>query len=195
MFALISYQDWEKKKNCWIIIFFFYHSLHFSLQGVPTLVPWRWEAWWEASLQVSSLTRQLPKWVFGSVADSGSKEKSGCVLVIFKTGSWRPDVTLPQPLVCPVFSHIEQQGIKIYGNPRHFLLICMMAGMYVSMFLFRVTVTPTSSQVSSSSAPSAELNCLKTSSQMYSPHSRGSVPFRCGSSLWAQPSDSPPTDQ
>lgn len=45
-----------------------------------------------------------------------------------------------------------QQGMKIYGNPRHFVLICMMAGMYVSMFLFRVTVTPDSSQVSPASA-------------------------------------------
>lgn len=59
-----------------------------------------------------------------------------------------------QPLVCPVSPRVEQQGIKIYGNPRHFLLICMMAGMYVSMFLFRVTVTPDSSQVSPGSAPS-----------------------------------------
>lgn len=42
---------------------------------------------------------------------------------------------------------VAKQGIKIYGNPRHFLLICMMTGMYVSMFLFRVTVTPDSSQV------------------------------------------------
>lgn len=42
--------------------------------------------------------------------------------------------------------------MKIYGNPRHFVLICMMAGMYVSMFLFRVTVTPDSSQVFLSSA-------------------------------------------
>lgn len=42
---------------------------------------------------------------------------------------------------------VAKQGIKIYGNPRHFLLICMMAGMYVSMFLFRATVTPDSSQV------------------------------------------------
>lgn len=45
-----------------------------------------------------------------------------------------------------------QQGMKIYGNPRHFVLICMMAGMYVSMFLFRVTVTPDSSQVFPASA-------------------------------------------
>lgn len=47
-----------------------------------------------------------------------------------------------------------QQGMKIYGNPRHFILICMMAGMYVSMFLFRVTVTPDSSQVSSPASAS-----------------------------------------
>lgn len=38
--------------------------------------------------------------------------------------------------------------MRVYGNPRHFCLICMMAGMYASMWLFRVTVTPDSSQVS-----------------------------------------------
>uniref|UniRef100_A0A8C7XJX6 Solute carrier family 37 member 4a n=1 Tax=Oryzias sinensis TaxID=183150 RepID=A0A8C7XJX6_9TELE len=42
---------------------------------------------------------------------------------------------------------VAKQGQRIYGNPRHFLLICMMAGMYVSMYLFRVTVTPDSSKV------------------------------------------------
>lgn len=46
----------------------------------------------------------------------------------------------------------------------------MMAGMYVSMFLFRATVTPDSSQVSPSSAPSADLHCPLTSSQMYPSH-------------------------
>ncbi|KAF3847979.1 hypothetical protein F7725_021007 [Dissostichus mawsoni] len=39
------------------------------------------------------------------------------------------------------------QGKKIYGNPRHFILICMMVGMSVSMFLFRVTVTADSPKV------------------------------------------------
>ncbi|XP_020793359.2 glucose-6-phosphate exchanger SLC37A4a isoform X1 [Boleophthalmus pectinirostris] len=42
---------------------------------------------------------------------------------------------------------VAKQGMKIYGNPRHFLLLVMMAGMYVAMFLFRITVTPDSSQV------------------------------------------------
>ncbi|XP_053943082.1 glucose-6-phosphate exchanger SLC37A4 isoform X4 [Cuculus canorus] len=32
-------------------------------------------------------------------------------------------------------------GLSSYGNPRHALLLSMMAGMCVSMFLFRVTVT------------------------------------------------------
>ncbi|KAK7882922.1 hypothetical protein WMY93_029096 [Mugilogobius chulae] len=32
---------------------------------------------------------------------------------------------------------VAKQGMKIYGNPRHFILLVMMAGMYVSMFLFR----------------------------------------------------------
>ncbi|XP_026152714.1 glucose-6-phosphate exchanger SLC37A4a [Mastacembelus armatus] len=42
---------------------------------------------------------------------------------------------------------VAKQGIRIYGNPRHFILICMMAGMYVSMYLFRATVTPDSSKM------------------------------------------------
>ncbi|XP_068172888.1 glucose-6-phosphate exchanger SLC37A4a [Antennarius striatus] len=42
---------------------------------------------------------------------------------------------------------VAKQGMKIYGNPRHFVLIWMMVGMCVSMYLFRVTVTPESSQV------------------------------------------------
>lgn len=36
---------------------------------------------------------------------------------------------------------ISQKGLSSHGNPRHSLLILMMAGMYVSMYLFRVTVT------------------------------------------------------
>lgn len=40
-----------------------------------------------------------------------------------------------------------QQGLRVHGSPRHFILICMMAGMSVSMYLFRVTVTAHSSQV------------------------------------------------
>lgn len=46
-----------------------------------------------------------------------------------------------------MFSSFVQQGTTMYGNPRHFILICMMAGMCVSMYLFRVAVTPHSSQV------------------------------------------------
>ncbi|XP_065816184.1 glucose-6-phosphate exchanger SLC37A4 isoform X3 [Labrus bergylta] len=42
---------------------------------------------------------------------------------------------------------VATQGKRIYGNPRHFILIFMMAGMYVSMYLFRVAVTPHSSTV------------------------------------------------
>lgn len=37
---------------------------------------------------------------------------------------------------------VARQGLSTYGNPRHALLILMMAGMYVSMYLFRVTITP-----------------------------------------------------
>ncbi|CAB1349049.1 unnamed protein product [Coregonus sp. 'balchen'] len=39
---------------------------------------------------------------------------------------------------------VALQGMKSHGNPRHFLLISMMAGMFGSMYLFRVTVTPDS---------------------------------------------------
>ncbi|MED6251298.1 hypothetical protein ATANTOWER_027566 [Ataeniobius toweri] len=37
---------------------------------------------------------------------------------------------------------IAKKGLSTHGNPRHGLLILMMAGMYVSMYLFRVTITP-----------------------------------------------------
>ncbi|XP_061104612.1 glucose-6-phosphate exchanger SLC37A4b [Conger conger] len=37
---------------------------------------------------------------------------------------------------------VARQGLRTYGNPRHGLLISMMVGMFVSMYLFRVTVSP-----------------------------------------------------
>ncbi|XP_029429123.1 glucose-6-phosphate exchanger SLC37A4 isoform X2 [Rhinatrema bivittatum] len=42
---------------------------------------------------------------------------------------------------------VAQAGLKIYGNPRHGLLLSMMAGMVGSMCLFRVTVTSESSKL------------------------------------------------
>ncbi|KAM3830874.1 glucose-6-phosphate exchanger SLC37A4 isoform 3-T5 [Vipera latastei] len=39
---------------------------------------------------------------------------------------------------------VARVGLSIYGNPRHPLLILMMAGMAASLFLFRVTVTGSS---------------------------------------------------
>ncbi|KAJ8400348.1 hypothetical protein AAFF_G00397310 [Aldrovandia affinis] len=39
---------------------------------------------------------------------------------------------------------VAQQGLRSHGNPRHGLLLSMMAGMFVSMYLFRVTITPDS---------------------------------------------------
>uniref|UniRef100_A0A667HRV9 Solute carrier family 37 member 4 n=1 Tax=Lynx canadensis TaxID=61383 RepID=A0A667HRV9_LYNCA len=42
---------------------------------------------------------------------------------------------------------MAKAGLSIYGNPRHGLLLLMMAGMTVSMYLFRVTVTSDSSKV------------------------------------------------
>ncbi|XP_077597063.1 glucose-6-phosphate exchanger SLC37A4-like [Stigmatopora nigra] len=37
---------------------------------------------------------------------------------------------------------VARSGLGTHGNPRHGLLITMMAGMYVAMYLFRVTITP-----------------------------------------------------
>ncbi|XP_061754084.1 glucose-6-phosphate exchanger SLC37A4-like [Nerophis ophidion] len=37
---------------------------------------------------------------------------------------------------------VARRGLGTHGNPRHGLLIVMMAGMYISMYLFRVTITP-----------------------------------------------------
>lgn len=42
---------------------------------------------------------------------------------------------------------VAKVGLRNYGNPRHGLLLSMMAGMVVSLFLFRVTVTPGSPKV------------------------------------------------
>lgn len=42
---------------------------------------------------------------------------------------------------------MSQVGLSSYGNPRHALLLSMMAGMCVSMFLFRITVTGDSPKV------------------------------------------------
>ncbi|XP_069470497.1 glucose-6-phosphate exchanger SLC37A4 isoform X2 [Ambystoma mexicanum] len=39
---------------------------------------------------------------------------------------------------------VARVGLRSHGNPRHGLLLSMMAGMVVSMYLFRVTVTPAS---------------------------------------------------
>lgn len=37
---------------------------------------------------------------------------------------------------------VARRGLSTHGNPRHSLLLTMMGGMFVSMYLFRVTVTP-----------------------------------------------------
>ncbi|NWS74741.1 G6PT1 protein, partial [Crotophaga sulcirostris] len=42
---------------------------------------------------------------------------------------------------------VARVGLSSYGNPRHALLLSMMAGMCISMFLFRVTVTGDSPKV------------------------------------------------
>ncbi|KAL0994357.1 hypothetical protein UPYG_G00121080 [Umbra pygmaea] len=36
---------------------------------------------------------------------------------------------------------VARQGLRTHGNPRHGLLLLMMAGMFVSLYLFRVTIT------------------------------------------------------
>ncbi|NXE15102.1 G6PT1 protein, partial [Lophotis ruficrista] len=48
---------------------------------------------------------------------------------------------------------VARVGLSSYGNPRHALLLSMMAGMCVSMFLFRVTVTGDSPKVIPARAP------------------------------------------
>lgn len=42
---------------------------------------------------------------------------------------------------------VARVGLRSHGNPRHGLLLTMMAGMVVSMYLFRVTVTLESSKI------------------------------------------------
>ncbi|KAF3841445.1 hypothetical protein F7725_007307 [Dissostichus mawsoni] len=42
---------------------------------------------------------------------------------------------------------VSRQGLGTHGNPRHGLLLFMMSGMCVSMYLFRVTITPEIPQV------------------------------------------------
>ncbi|XP_017275612.1 glucose-6-phosphate exchanger SLC37A4a isoform X2 [Kryptolebias marmoratus] len=42
---------------------------------------------------------------------------------------------------------VARQGMRLHGNPRHSILITMMAGMFVSMYVFRVTVSADSSKV------------------------------------------------
>ncbi|XP_041947277.1 glucose-6-phosphate exchanger SLC37A4-like isoform X1 [Alosa pseudoharengus] len=37
---------------------------------------------------------------------------------------------------------VARYGLSVHGSPRHGLLLSMMTGMYVSMYLFRVTITP-----------------------------------------------------
>ncbi|XP_069751063.1 glucose-6-phosphate exchanger SLC37A4a [Narcine bancroftii] len=42
---------------------------------------------------------------------------------------------------------VARNGLRSHGNPRHGLLLSMMAGMAISMYLFRVTVTAESSKL------------------------------------------------
>lgn len=44
-------------------------------------------------------------------------------------------------LLIYILLHCLQYGLSVYGSPRHGLLLFMMTGMYVSMYLFRVTIT------------------------------------------------------
>ncbi|NXV14957.1 G6PT1 protein, partial [Cepphus grylle] len=52
---------------------------------------------------------------------------------------------------------VARVGLSSHGNPRHALLLSMMAGMCVSMFLFRVTVTGDSPKVIHARAADREL--------------------------------------
>uniref|UniRef100_A0A674E057 Solute carrier family 37 member 4a n=1 Tax=Salmo trutta TaxID=8032 RepID=A0A674E057_SALTR len=42
---------------------------------------------------------------------------------------------------------VAHVGMKSHGSPHHFLLISMMSGMFGSMYLFRVTITPDSPKI------------------------------------------------
>lgn len=54
-----------------------------------------------------------------------------------------------------------QAGPSIYGNPRHSLLLSMMAGMTASMYLFRVTVTSDSPKVNKEGLPWAGTKMMR----------------------------------
>lgn len=42
---------------------------------------------------------------------------------------------------------VAKRGLTVYGNPRHVIVLLLMGGMYVSMYLFRVTVSSDSSKM------------------------------------------------
>ena len=95
-----------------------------ALQAAPTWVPWRWEDLWAVSHQAWSQTEQWLGWVTDT--DRIKDFNRSIRYHRYK---------------CPPLLIFLQKGLGTHGNPRHGLLIVMMAGMYVSMFLFRVTVT------------------------------------------------------
>lgn len=64
-----------------------------------------------------------------------------------KPVSRSPAVSESRGRCCLLLGLYPQAGLSIYGNPRHGLLLFMMAGMTVSMYLFRVTVTSDSPKV------------------------------------------------
>ncbi|XP_073339020.1 glucose-6-phosphate exchanger SLC37A4a isoform X2 [Pagrus major] len=78
---------------------------------------------------------------------------------------------------------VAKQGMRVYGNPRHFVLICMMAGMFASMYLFRVTVTPNSSQVSALTTTS---QWTKINDDSLMQRTRCHTPHGCLSHLYIQ---------
>ncbi|NXF33235.1 G6PT1 protein, partial [Nyctibius bracteatus] len=55
---------------------------------------------------------------------------------------------------------VARVGLSSYGNPRHALLLSMMAGMCASMFLFRVTVTGDSPKVTHARAADPQVLLL-----------------------------------
>lgn len=71
-----------------------------------------------------------------------------CVFILCFLFTRAQSVMAQQPKLITVFSlWFKQQGLGTHGNPRHTLLITMMAGMAVSMYLFRVTITPDVTEV------------------------------------------------
>lgn len=87
-----------------------------------------------------------PEWRKGLV-EFGLRTSEVPVKGLLKTCQQRP-VSESRVWGLTLLGLSPQAGPSTHGNPRHGLLLLMMAGMTVSMYLFRVTVTSDSPKVS-----------------------------------------------